>query len=160
MGEVRPLLDQWMIGIASVVAQRATCLRRSVGCVLANGRGHIIATGYNGRASGLPHCNESIANACAGAYAVSGTDLDECEAIHAEQNALLQCRDVHEITTCYTTLSPCLTCTKLLLNTSCWRIVFVEQYAQIKARDLWLNAGRDWFQITPGLSGIENLNSK
>lgn len=163
----RPTKDQWALEMARVTAQRSTCCRRSVGCVLLNDRGHVLSTGYNGRAAGLPHCNEFnggiygladnqeieitkhdlYLNACKGAWSPSGSDLDNCEAIHAEQNALLQCRDVYQIHTCYATTSPCLTCTKLLLNTSCQRIVFLEPYAHDQAVVLWRDAGRAWVNV-------------
>ena len=55
---VRPPRDTYFMKMAALVAERSTCLRRSVGCVLVNGRHHVLATGYNGVASGLPHCNE------------------------------------------------------------------------------------------------------
>ena len=81
-------------------------------------------------------------HACPGAGAPSGTDLDACEAIHAEANALLQCRNVWEIHTCYVTVSPCVSCVKLLLNPSTERIVFRAPYTHDEAaRKLW---GRDW----------------
>lgn len=172
---MRPSKDEWGLKLALVTAERATCLRRSVGCVLVNERGHVLATGYNGKAAGLPHCNESFIkmvefvnrmgmreawndhqvverpNACPAAHAASGTQLGGCEAIHAEQNALLQCRDPWSIHTCYVTTSPCLTCVKLLLNTSCERVVFVEQYAHDdEARELWRQARGDrgaWFHM-------------
>jgi dCMP deaminase len=153
---MRPSRDQWGLQLAQVTAQRATCCRRQVGCVLVNERGHVLATGYNGRAAGLPHCNEVVTSvdlagaqwkpediivtyphACAGATAPSGTNLDGCEAIHAEQNALLQCRDVHQIHTAYVTASPCITCVKLLLNTSVERVVFATEYSHVEARGLW-----------------------
>ena len=156
----RPIRDEWGLCLAEVTASRATCLRRSVGCILVDKRGHILATGYNGVAAGQAHCNEITMprtvtsfttgyykNACPGAYSLSGTNLDGCQAIHAEQNALLQCRDVWEIETCYTTASPCITCVKLLLNTSCQRIVFREEYPHSEARVLWENAGRIWIQL-------------
>lgn len=150
--------DAWAMELAQVTARRSTCLRRAVGCVLLDGRGHVLATGYNGVAAGQPHCNEVTgegydgdldvllhAHACPGAWAPSGTQLDNCRAIHAEQNALLQCRDVHLIQTCYVTTSPCMTCTKLLLNTSCREIVFRSPYPGLDAtRDLWVGAGRVW----------------
>ena len=81
---------------------------------------------------------------CPGAFAESGKRINECYAIHAEQNALLKCKDVYSIDTCYTTTSPCITCIKLLMNTSCKRIVFLEEYSNIDARDLWLSMGRIW----------------
>lgn len=162
---MRPSRDEWALKLALLTAQRTTCYRRAVGCVLLNAMGHVLATGYNGVAAGLPHCNhtepidcatvgeagsmlvETFPHACAGAWSPSGTNLDGCQAIHAEQNALLQCRDIYQIHTCYVTASPCMTCVKLLLNTSCQRIVFVEEYPHSAARELWTGAGRAWEQL-------------
>lgn len=153
--------DQWAMRMAQLTGQRSTCLRREVGCVLLNERGHVLSTGYNGVAAGMPHCNEMVGverkdwdfvtnpppefpHACPGARAPSGTNLDGCHALHAEQNALLQCKDPWSIHTAYVTASPCMTCTKLLLNTSCQRIVFLEPYPHSAAQDLWESAGRLW----------------
>jgi len=148
---MRPSRDEWALKLALLTAQRTTCCRRAVGCVLLNARGHVLATGYNGVAAGLPHCNhqhgDEFPHACSGAKAPSGTNLDGCQAIHAEQNAMLQCKDVYSIHTCYVTASPCMTCIKLLLNTSCERIVFVEEYPHSAARELWTGAGRAWEQL-------------
>lgn len=157
--------DQWAMKLAATTAKRSTCCRRNVGCALLNKRGHVLATGYNGVAAGLPHCNDGVEvvapgvvgvytlykNACPGAYAPSGTDLDGCNAIHAEQNALLQCRDVWDIYACYVTASPCVTCCKLLLNTSCQVIIYSEEYPHSAAKELWVGAGREWFSYE-GLS--------
>jgi len=161
---MRPDRDTWAMKMASLTAHRSTCCRRNVGAVLLNERGHVLATGYNGVAAGQPHCNEiltvprydlgtsmaqiSYPNACSGAYSPSGTNLDGCQAIHAEQNALLQCRDVYAIHTCYVTASPCITCVKLLLNTSCQRIVFLEDYPHSAAKELWEGTGRSWQKLT------------
>lgn len=153
----------WAMGVAQLTARRSTCLRRQVGCVLLNAQGHVLATGYNGVASGMPHCNERVLgtqeasgieglaaravtwpHACPGADAPSGQNLDGCHAIHAEQNALLQCKDPYQIDACFVTASPCMTCTKLLLNTSCRTIVFAEQYPHSESEKLWLSAGRKW----------------
>lgn len=171
----RPTRDEWAMGLARLTASRSTCLRRAVGCVLLNERGHVLATGYNGVAAGLPHCNEvtgemqnpelrtgvgiyrvaehwekqtipSYNHACPGATAKSGTNLDACGAIHAEQNALLQCRDVYSIDTAYVSTSPCVTCVKLLLNTSCQRIVFAEPYPHGSSERIWVGAGRVWYR--------------
>ena len=151
---MRPSRDEWAVSLALLTASRATCLRRPVGCVLLNARGHMLATGYNGVAAGQPHCNAydefhptGYPHACSSARAASGKDLDGCQAIHAEQNALLQCRDVYDIDTCYVTVSPCVTCTKLLLNTGCQRIVYLDEYPHSAAKDLWVGAGRSWEQF-------------
>lgn len=144
---MRPSKEEYFIQMAALVAERSTCARRSVGCVLVDTRGHVLSTGYNGRPAGWAHCNEG--HPCVGADAPSGTGLGNCEAIHAEQNALLQCPDVHKIADCYVTTSPCIHCVKLLLNTSCRRILFAEDYAHAEiARELWYrNPGRDWIKL-------------
>ena len=164
--------DEYFIAMAKLVAQRATCLRRAVGCVLTNEHGHVLATGYNGVARGQPHCNEETGrvvnpvlvtngvirpaehwempdapiygHACSGATAPSGTNLQGCQAIHAEQNALLQCRNINEIHTAYVTASPCITCMRLITNTSIKRIVFAEEYPHVESRDLAAAMGIVW----------------
>ena len=141
---MRPSKDEYFLAMAQLIAERGTCARRKVGCVLVNARGHVLSTGYNGVASGFKHCNEN--SECPGAQSASGTNLDKCGAIHAEQNALLQCRDPYEIHTCYTTTSCCTHCVKLLLNTSCQRIVFLEEYPHEDPKELWSLAGREWIK--------------
>lgn len=176
---MRPDRDTWAMGLVVLTAQRATCLRRKVGCVLLSQRGHVLSTGYNGVAAGQPHCNHEVdvgplekdlsekaiiqlvnkhPHACSGARAASGTQLDGCGAIHAEQNALLQCRDIYQIDTCYVSASPCMTCVKLLLNTSCRRIVFLEEYPHPEAGLLWASTGRDWIKFeTTGLQDLSRM---
>lgn len=156
---MRPTKDEHFLELAQVIGKRATCLRRSVGCVLVNGLGHIIATGYNGVAAGVPHCNKAeyetedvfgeipiFTHACEGASAPTGQSLDKCEAIHAEQNALLQCSNTQDIYACYVTVSPCILCIKMLMNTSCSRVVFSSEYIQTQSKDLWVNSreARTW----------------
>lgn len=147
----RPDIDTYFMNMADLVATRSTCLRRAVGCVLINKRNHVIATGYNGVAAGMLHCNEPTEvyldgapklyeNACEGATLPSGEGLDKCQAIHAEQNALLQCCDVYEIYTCYTTTLPCVTCVKLLLNTSCQYIIYNSDYPHLAEVEKLLQA--------------------
>jgi dCMP deaminase len=140
--------DEWGLRLAETTALRGTCLRRQVGCVLVDSAGRVLATGYNGRERGRKHCAEVgeyletvYPYACPAAWVSSGSDLDACDAIHAEQNACLQCRDPDAIHTCYVTVSPCVSCLKLLLNTGCRRVVFREAYAQ-DASALW--APREW----------------
>lgn len=141
----RPTREEYFCDKARLTATRTTCARRAVGCVLVDELGHELSTGYNGVARDTPHCRGGIK--CSGADAPSGQSLDLCKAIHAEQNALLQCRDVEQIHTAYVTASPCLTCVKLLLNTSCKRIIFSELYPHDEARILWQQTGRLWIHI-------------
>lgn len=162
-------VDEWGLRLAEITATRGTCLRRNVGCVLLDERGHVLATGYNGVAAGQPHCNASALSsevvdvvlndsdrtrarmahhphACPGAGAPSGTNLAGCEAIHAEANALLQCRDVGAVRTCYTTVSPCTECIKLLMNSGCTRIVFRNFYAH-RTMDYWTARPHPWLKV-------------
>jgi len=157
---MRPSKDEYFLEMARVVAMRSTCLRRAVGAVLVDVDGHVLTTGYNGRPAGMPHCNQVTGvtmefdpegdvavneydYACDGSSAASGERIEACEAVHAEQNALLQCPDARLIDVCYVTVSPCLACVKMLLNTDCRRIVFAEPYAHDDAaRALWESSRR------------------
>jgi dCMP deaminase len=126
--------EQYFLKIARLVATRATCPRRAVGCVVTNEYGHILATGYNGVPRGYDHCNEQ--NPCGGQNASSGESLNCCMATHAEQNALLQCSNTMLIHTIYITTSPCDTCCKLIANTSCKKVVFHDLYPHSTGLDM------------------------
>lgn len=157
MERSRPETDDYFLAMARLVSYRGTCARRNVGCVLVDKHKHVLATGYNGVASGEPHC---IDLPCSGAQLPSGTGLDKCEAIHAEQNAILQCRNVADIDTAYITVSCCITCTKLLMNTGCKRIVFIQPYTDESPKKLWkgewINHGP--IKYVPTESGLEATN--
>lgn len=155
---MRPSKDRTFLDIAVSLSKRGTCVRKQVGCVITDIHGYITSTGYNGVARGLPHCNEEVKvwtggyaprpgfdypNKCAGADHDSGQGLEICEAIHAEQNALLQCADVQKIHTVYVTVSPCRHCMKLIMNTSAKRVVFLSEYSQ-SSKDLADKAGIEW----------------
>lgn len=133
-----------MLDIAGSISQRSTCCRRKVGCVLLDKQHRVLSMGHNGVAMGQPHC---IDHPCKGAELPSGTGLDLCQAIHAEQNALMFCPDVMKIEDCVVTASPCVTCVKMLLNTSCNSIYFLEEYPQPDAEKMWRDAGRAWVHI-------------
>lgn len=144
----RPTFTEWAMELAKVVATRATCARRSVGCVLVDARGHVLATGYNGPPRGASHCTTVP---CAGAAMPSGEGLATCEAVHAEMNAMLQCRDVELIHACYSTTEPCAHCAKLLLNTSCASVTYIEEYPAGSGRDHWerLRGANTWMRASP-----------
>lgn len=131
--------------LAEVTSQRATCCRRRVGAVLVNERFQIISTGYNGPPSGMSHC---IDTPCSGADLPSGTGLDKCQAVHAEQNALLQCPNVYNIFAVFCTTAPCMHCVKLLMNTSCQKIYFRQDYPHAEeAKKLWLENDGEWIKV-------------
>lgn len=139
----RPNPDEYFLLVARVVSLRSTCARRRVGCVLVDEQNRILSTGYNGVPSGRIHC---IDVPCAGAGLPSGIGLDECEAIHAEQNAIVFCSEVRSVNTCYTTTAPCTSCIKLLLNTNCRRIVFEQSYVHVNGIKLWRESGKTWLR--------------
>lgn len=161
-GNDRPDLNLYFMRMARLVATRSTCLRRAVGCVLVDERGHVLSTGYNGVARGEEHCNqprivprsawsgpdsEYFIHACPAAQSQSGMNLEGCRAVHAEQNALLQCRDPYAIETIYVTTAPCDSCLKLFLNTSAKKLIVGEWYKRSDGTDnrqhvydLWLSS--------------------
>ena len=119
-------VDSYFLQMAQLVAKRSTCRRRSVGCVLVDSNNHVVATGYNGVPTHFTHCLDTP---CLGASSPSGTDLESCLAVHAEQNALLQLRS-NDFLTAYLTVSPCITCAKMIANSKIIRIVAQESYTQ------------------------------
>lgn len=139
---------QWAMALVDVTAKRSTCLHRQIGCVLLNAKGHVLATGYNGAASGLPHCSDLGFCAKEDVGFTSGQGHDHCVAIHAEQNALMQCRFIDEIDTAYISCSPCMTCAKLFLNTGVKAIFYHKQYPDTKALDMLINRGIQCSQVS------------
>jgi dCMP deaminase len=127
--------------VCGAVSVLSTCPKRRVGCVLLDAHGQVLSTGYNGVARGRPHC---LDKPCPGVSAPSGQSLYSCEAVHAEANALIQCKDHLAIHTIYCTDSPCHICVNLLLNTSGVRLVFAREYPHPYSRTLWETAGREW----------------
>ena len=123
---MRVAKEEYFLGIAELVAERGTCTRRKVGCVLVNDENHIVATGYNGVPRNFPHCIETP---CEGAAVPPGEGLDKCLAIHAELNALLQLNEKGPLTM-YTTDTPCNECAKVIANSHIERIVAKRKYAQ------------------------------
>lgn len=135
---IRKSWDECFLNVAKEIATMGTCVRRQVGCVLTNENNKILSTGFNGVPPGWDHCRFDPDHRCPGADAPSGTNLNGCYANHAEQNALAHCADRFKIHTCYCTASPCVICVKELLHSSCCRIVFLEEYTQPEAKDLWI----------------------
>ncbi|HUX47476.1 MAG TPA: dCMP deaminase family protein [Desulfosporosinus sp.] len=138
----RPSWNSYFMQLASVVAERSTCLRRRVGAVMVKEK-QILSTGYNGSPSGLLHCDEigclrQILNV------PSGERTEICRAVHAEQNAIVQAAKHGVAITgadLYTTLQPCVLCTKLLINVGIKRVVYLEAYPDQLAAEMANEAG-------------------
>ncbi len=140
-GTIRPSIDNYFLKIASVVAERSTCLRHHIGAVAVRDK-HILATGYNGAAAGLQDCLE-LGCLRDEMNIASGTRHEICRAIHAEQNVIIQAA-LHGIilegATIYATHSPCILCAKMLTNARIKRFVTFGSYADNAFVDLFRQA--------------------
>jgi dCMP deaminase len=125
----RPSWDQYFMSIARVVASRSNCVKRKVAAVITRDR-RIISTGYNGTPRGTVNCNEGGCPRC-NSFAEGGTRLDECLCSHGEENAITQAA-YHGVVlkggTIYTTFSPCLICTKMIINAGLTEVVYNADY--------------------------------
>jgi len=141
----RPTIDEYFLKIATVVAERSTCLRHHVGAVAVRDK-HILATGYNGAASGLKDCLE-LGCLRDEMNIESGTRHEICRAIHAEQNVIIQAA-LHGITlggaTVYVTHPPCILCAKMLVNAKIKRFVTFGNYADDSFKNLFEEAGMEF----------------
>ena len=113
--------DVYFMNIAQASAERSTCDRAHVGAVLVRNN-RILATGYNGSVSGMPHCDD------VGHDMVNGHCI---RTIHAEVNAIVQCA-IYGVSskgaTLYCTHYPCYNCAKIIVNAGIERIVFQNWY--------------------------------
>jgi dCMP deaminase len=129
LGFDRPSWDEYFLSIARVVASRSNCVKRKVAAVITRDR-RIISTGYNGTPRGTRNCNEGGCPRCNG-FAEGGTRLDECLCSHGEENAITQAA-FHGVSvrggTLYTTFSPCLTCTKMIINAGIEEVAYNASY--------------------------------
>ena len=139
----RPSWDEYFMGIAKVVASRSNCSRRHVAAVIVKDN-HILSTGYNGTPHGVKNCFAGGCPRCGGKVE-SGTHLEECLCVHAEQNAICQAAFFgHAVkdATIYITLSPCLTCAKLIINAGIKEVVYGGDYAFLDTvKDIFKSAG-------------------
>ncbi|MFA5687960.1 MAG: dCMP deaminase family protein [Kiritimatiellales bacterium] len=139
----RPGWDEYFMDIAHVVKSRANCSRRKVAAVIVRDK-RIVSTGYNGTPRGIKNCDEGGCARCS-SDAPSGQSLGDCVCCHAEENAIVQAA-YHGISvkggTLYCTNSPCLMCTKMIINAGIAEVVYDEEYCfGAQSRALFLEAG-------------------
>jgi dCMP deaminase len=134
--------DEYLLKIASVVAERATCRRHHMGAVAVRDR-HILATGYNGAPAGAKDCLE-LGCLRDELKITSGTRQEICRAIHAEQNVIIQA-GLHGVSlegsTVYCTHTPCVLCAKMLVNSRIKRFVTFGKYNDDRFIELFREAG-------------------
>jgi dCMP deaminase len=132
--DARPGWDEYFLGIAALVAQRSTCLRRKVGALVVKDR-RILATGYNGTPSGIRHCTE-VGCLREKMKIPSGERHELCRGLHAEQNVLLQA-SLHGVSLkgsiMYVTNQPCIICAKMIINAGITEVVVAGPYPDAMA---------------------------
>jgi len=125
----RPAWDTYFMHIAQNVASRGNCLKRKVAALIVKD-GRIISTGYNGTPRNTRNCFEGGCPRC-NAVGPSGQNLGDCYCSHGEENAIVQAA-YHGISikgsTLYTTFSPCLLCTKMIINAGVVEVVYNQDY--------------------------------
>jgi len=138
----RPDADEYFLKVAAVVGERSTCLRHHMGAIAVRDK-HILTTGYNGAPAGAKDCLELGCLRDENGIA-SGTRVEICRAIHAEQNVIIQA-GLHGVSlqgaTVYCTHTPCVLCAKMLVNARIARFVSFGKYADETFMELFKEAG-------------------
>jgi len=126
----RPSWDDYFMEVANAISKRATCDRGRSGCVIAKDR-HLIVTGYVGSPIGFDHCDEA-GHDLKRVTDENGVTSEHCvRTVHAEQNAICQAAKLGvsiDGATVYTRMTPCRTCTMLLINSGIKRVVCERKY--------------------------------
>lgn len=126
----KPSFDDIYMELAENLAKRSHCVKAKVGAVLTKDT-RIISLGYNGPPSGTHNCDIE--------WPKDGCPRDSkgsCSlALHAEQNAILYAAKSNvaiEGSTLYVTLSPCISCARVIYTIGIKKVYFLNSYAQYK----------------------------
>ena len=120
----------YYLDIAETVVERGTCLRRNFGAIIVK-NDEIISTGYVGAPRGRKNCCDLGYCTREKLNIPRGERYELCRSVHAEQNAICQAAlfgHALEGSTIYITLSPCLTCAKLIINSGIKEVVYDGDY--------------------------------
>ena len=125
--------------IATRTSQLSHCKRRQVGAVLVSSDDStIISYGYNGTPTNLDNCCEDL----------NGLTLPTV--IHAEVNAITKAAKAGYSTldtTLFVTLSPCIHCALVIIQSGIKQIYYKEQYKCTDSFDLFKQSGIDIKQL-------------
>lgn len=138
--------------MAKIWAENSYAIRRKVGCLIVKD-GMIISDGFNGTPSGFENECETIQ--CSRTFFVEDCDgvCDHCEfselktkpyVLHAEANAITKLAKSHNSSigaTLYVTLSPCIECAKLIVQSEIKRVVYCEKYHNTDGLEFLVRAG-------------------
>lgn len=117
--------------MTKIWSENSYCERRKVGALIVKDK-MIISDGYNGTPSGFPNVCESS----------EGVTLPYV--LHAEANAITKVarsNNSSEGGTLYVSTSPCMECSKLIIQSGIKRVVFSELYRITDGLDLLRQAG-------------------
>lgn len=141
--------DEYYLKIAEIVSIRSTCLRHKFGCVITKAD-KIVSTGYNGAVRKSEHC---ISTGCVRNKLgiPSGMRIEICEAVHAEQNAIIQAGKYAEDGNLYVNGTPCKLCSKLIVNSSIKKVIIPanDNYADKEGLRLLKKIGIDVIELIP-----------
>ncbi len=131
MEDKQKLLDQRYMRMARIWAENSYCKRRKVGALIVNDK-MIISDGYNGTPSGFE-------NNCEDEHYQSKPYV-----LHAEANAITKVARSHNSSdgaTLYVTASPCIECSKLIIQAGIKRVIYGEEYRIMDGVELLKRAG-------------------
>ena len=131
------LLDQRYLKMAAIWAQNSYCKRRQVGALLVKDK-MIISDGYNGTPSGFENNCEDENN------------RTFPYVLHAEANAITKVAKSNNSSdgaTLYVTSSPCLECSKLIIQAGIKRVIFYDNYHHDDGIILLKNANIEVVQV-------------
>lgn len=131
MNSKQSLLDYRYLRMARIWAENSYCRRRQVGALVVRDK-MIISDGYNGTPSGFENVCEDE----------TGTTFPYV--LHAEANAitkLARSSNNSDGATLYVTASPCIECSKLIIQAGIRRVVYAEKYRLTDGVDLLEKAG-------------------
>lgn len=137
----RPSWDDYFLGLVDAASKRSTCDRGRSGCVIVRDR-QVLATGYAGSPTGLPHCDD-VGHLMKRVIQENGQVTEHClRTVHSEQNAICQAakRGISiEGATVFTRMTPCRTCAMLLINCGITRVLCERKYHQSEESDKLFN---------------------
>ena len=124
-------LDIRYLKMARIWAENSYCVRRQVGALIVKDK-MIISDGYNGTPSGFENVCENDMGAT------------KPYVLHAEANAITKvAKSANNCDggTLYVTTSPCMECSKLIIQAGIKRVVFSEKYHNTEGLDILSKVG-------------------
>ena len=126
----KPSFNDIYMDLAVKLAQRSHCVKAQVGAVLTK-ETRIISLGYNGPPAGTHNCDIEFPNEGCPRDSKGSCSL----ALHAEQNAILYAAKNNvsmQNATLYVTLSPCISCARVIYTTGIQKVYYKNSYAKFK----------------------------